>query len=179
MPALKIDTVPSCPVTAFIAFGGNLGSCRETFINARDQLSQRGVVVLVSSPLYITAAVGGPDGQADYLNAVIQVETCLSALQLLELCLEVELEAGRQRNQHWGPRTLDLDLLLYAQLVCDTPRLMLPHPRLHQRRFVLEPLCTLAGAWHHPRLHQSFQYLLQQLPMKPSVNLLELQWEFV
>ena len=176
MSALKIETIPSCPVTAFIAFGGNLGSCRETFVNARDQLMQRGVVVLSSSPLYITSAVGGPSDQPDYLNAVIQVETKLSAVHLLELCLFIELEAGRKRHQHWGPRTLDLDLLLYAQLVCDTPNLILPHPRLHQRRFVLEPLCALAGAWQHPFLHQSFQQLLQQLPVKPSVCLAGVPW---
>ena len=179
MPAQQIEVVPSSPVTAFIAFGGNLGACRKTFIDARNQLRQRGVVVLVSSALYVTEAVGGPDDQPDYLNAVIQVETCLSAIQLLELCLDIELEAGRQRHQHWGPRTLDLDLLLYARLVCDTSRLILPHPRLHQRRFVLEPLCTLTPVGCHPGLHQSFQQLLQQLPMNPSVHLAELQWELV
>lgn len=168
-----------CQVTAFIAIGGNLGPCRDTFIAARRCLTKRGAVVVASSPLYRTQPVGGPSDQADYLNAVLQVETCMSAAALLQLCLAVELEAGRQRQQQWGPRTLDLDLLLYAQLVCNSPDLVLPHPRLHQRRFVLEPLCALAGQCYHPLLGQSFNQILQLLPVDQkdcAVNLIELLW---
>lgn len=169
----------ACQETAFIALGCNLGNCRATFIAARHALAQRGVVVVASSPLYKTQAVGGPADQPDYLNAVLRVETCLGAHELLQLCLAVELEAGRQRQEHWGPRTLDLDLLLYAQLVCNFADLILPHPRLHQRRFVLEPLCVLAGHAQHPTLGLSFNQLLLMLPadqLQQGVHMLDELW---
>ncbi len=162
--------VPPLPVTAFIAFGGNLGNCCDNFIVARQQFDQAGVVVVASSPLYKTKPVGGPAGQPDYLNAVVQVETTCSALQLLELCLRIEDNAGREREQRWGARTLDLDLLLYDNLVCDLAHLVVPHPRLHQRQFVLEPLCVLAGGQIHPTLHSSFAELLQQLLVQDDVD---------
>lgn len=161
---------------AFIAFGANLGPCRQTFEFARQQLIDAGVRIVASSSLYQTAPVGGPPNQQDYLNAVIQVETCLDAEALLRLCLEIEQQSGRQRLQHWGPRTLDLDLLLYGEHLSDTPFLQLPHPRLHQRRFVLEPLCQLAAELTHPRLQQTFSALLSQLPADDGVQCIEEQW---
>jgi len=166
-------------VRAFIAFGGNLGACRATFITARQRLQECGVDVVASSALYNTQAVGGPSGQPDYLNAVVEVVTDLSAMQLLTLCLQLEQEAGRQRLEHWGPRTLDLDLLLFGQLVYASDNLIVPHPRLHQRRFVLQPLCTLIGEQLHPLLHVSFNTLLQRLPndaTQPQVTLSALTW---
>jgi len=167
------------PVQAFIAFGANLGDCRAVFTAARQRLRDCGVEVVGSSGLYITQAVGGPVAQPDYLNAVVEVVTDLSATALLALCLELEQEAGRQRLQHWGPRCLDLDLLLFGNLVCETEHLIVPHPRLHQRRFVLEPLCSLAGEQLHPRLHVSFNDLLQRLlsdSAQSQVKLAELIW---
>ncbi len=164
MSVAPVDTVPSAPVVALIAFGGNLGECREAFVAARKSLDHGGVTVIASSPLYRTEPIGGPKGQPDYLNSVVQVATTLSPLQLLNRCHELEQQAGRQRLEHWGARTLDLDLLIYGQLVCTTPRLILPHPRLHQRRFVLAPLCALVPAWQHPVLRQTFEALLATLP---------------
>lgn len=179
---MSVDTVPSAPVVAFIAFGGNLGDCRQTFVAAREELAQQGVRVIASSPLYCTDPIGGPQGQPDYLNAVVQISTTLSALQLLDRCLKLEQDAGRQRLEPWGARTLDLDLLIYGALVCNTPRLVLPHPRLHLRRFVLAPLCSLVPAWHHPVCHQTFEALLRHLVHRPSevvdggVRVVELTW---
>lgn len=167
------------PGQAFIAFGANMGDCRATFIAARQRLRDCGVEVVRSSELYVTQAVGGPAGQPDYLNAVVEVVTDLSAGALLALCLKLEQEAGRQRLEHWGPRSLDLDLLLLGRLVCETENLVVPHPRLHQRRFVLEPLCHLAGEQLHPLLHVSFNSLLQRLPgdaAQPQVTLSKLTW---
>lgn len=168
MSLRSIDKVPSLAVNALIALGGNLGECRQTFVEARQSLDQEGVTVTASSPLYRTEPVGGPKGQPDYLNAVVEVQTTLSALQLLDRCLELEQAAGRQRLEHWGARTLDLDLLVYDQLVCATPRLVLPHPRLHQRRFVLVPLCALVPTWQHPVFCQTFESLLHNL--SPDVD---------
>lgn len=179
MSLKSINEVPSTPVTALIALGGNLGECRQTFVTARKGLDRDGVSVTASSPLYRTEPVGGPLGQPDYLNAVLKVETTLSALQLLERCFELEQSAGRQRLEHWGARTLDLDLLIYDQLVCATPRLVLPHPLLHQRRFVLAPLCALVPTWQHPVLCQTFESLLNNLPAEvdgATVQLVESSW---
>lgn len=164
-------------VEAYIAFGANLGNCHDTFVQARSALARGGVRVEASSPLYITQAVGGPADQPDYLNAVVRVKTVLSSTALLELCLRLENEGGRQRLQRWGARTLDLDLLLYGRQICDTDELVLPHPRLHLRRFVLEPLCALVPDGVHPVSGSTFARLLQQLPdAEQRVNLSELEW---
>lgn len=179
MSLALIDTVPTAPVVALIAFGGNLGECHEAFVAARKNIDLGGVTVIASSPLYRTEPIGGPKGQPDYLNSVIHVETTLSPLQLLNRCHELERQAGRQRLEHWGARTLDLDLLIYGQLVCSTPGLILPHPRLHQRRFVLAPLCALVPAWQHPVLHKTFAELLAALPsdvVDGAVQCVESTW---
>lgn len=98
------------------------------------------------SPIVETQAIG-PGVQGPYLNAAAEVRTSMSARQLLERCLHIEQLQGRDRNreQRWGPRTLDLDLLMYADVVVDEPGLNIPHPRLHERRFVLEPLSEIAA----------------------------------
>lgn len=171
--------IPESPVDALIAIGGNLGDCREAFVVARNRLQHHGVQVLESSPLYRTKPIGGPADQPDYLNAVLHVSTCLSPLQLLDLCLDLERQAGRKRLEHWGARTLDLDVLSYHHVVCATPRLTLPHPRMHQRRFVLAPLCDLLSSWRHPVLFQTAETLLGRLSVDEavgSVQCIELCW---
>lgn len=126
------------PVRAAIALGSNLGDRRRHLDDAVAFLAGLGDVVAVSS-YYETAPIGGPE-QQDYLNAVAVVVTELPAGRLLEMMLEEERRHGRRRREKWGPRTLDLDLLLYGELVIDEPSLTVPHPRLTERRFVLEPL---------------------------------------
>lgn len=175
----QIEMIPESPVEALIAIGGNLGDCREAFVSARNSLQQHGVQVLESSPLYRTEPIGGPADQPDYLNAVLRVATGLSPIQLLDLCLDLEQLAGRQRLEHWGARTLDLDVLSYYHVVCATPRLTLPHPRMHLRRFVLAPLCDLLSSWQHPVLHQTAESLLNNLSIDiadGSVQRIELSW---
>lgn len=95
--------------------------------------------ILTGSSIWETAPVGGPQ-QGEYLNAVVAMRTVLGPWPLLEGCLEIERAAGRERRERWGPRVLDLDLLLYAEVVIDLPGLRVPHPRMHERRFVLAPL---------------------------------------
>lgn len=175
----QIERVPSADVEALVAIGGNLGDCRHAFNMARERLNQHGVQVLASSPLYRTKPIGGPADQPDYLNAVLRVTTRLSPLQLLDLCLELERQAGRQRLERWGARTLDLDLLSYHHLVCATPHLSLPHPRMHQRRFVLAPLCDLLSSWQHPILRETAETLLSHLSAEATddaVQCIELSW---
>ena len=100
--------------------------------------------VVAVSPVYETAPIGGPDGQGPYLNAVVELRTRRSPRELLALCQRLEVEAGRERTQRWGPRTLDVDVLLVGDLRVDEDDLVVPHPRMWERRFVLAPLADLA-----------------------------------
>lgn len=132
------------PVVAYIALGANLGDARETVRLAMAGLDRLPETRLLrTSSLYLTAPVGLLD-QPDFINAVAAVETTLPAADLLQALLEAEHQQGRVRSIANAPRTLDLDILLYCDLVLDTPALTLPHPRLHLRAFVLEPLAEIA-----------------------------------
>ena len=125
-------------VRAAVGLGSNLGDRQRHIAEAIGALSELGSLVSVSA-LYESAPVGGPD-QGPYLNAVAVLETELSARQLLGGCLDIEAAHGRERRERWGPRTLDLDVLLYGDSTIDDDGLSVPHPRLHERRFVLAPL---------------------------------------
>ena len=135
--------------TAFIALGANLGEAEATLRGALAALRGLGEVRGVSA-LYRTAPVGGPPGQPDYLNAVAELETALSAPDLLAALHTIEAQAGRTREVRWGARTLDLDLIVYGDLTSDDPALTLPHPRAWDRAFVLAPLSDLAPYLAHP-----------------------------
>jgi 2-amino-4-hydroxy-6-hydroxymethyldihydropteridine diphosphokinase len=128
--------------TAYLALGSNLGDRLATLQRAVDLLGARpGIAVRRSSRVYETEPVGPP--QPRYLNAVIEVRTELEPRELLEACLDVETELGRVRGERWGPRTLDVDVLTYEDRRVDEPGLVVPHPRMHERAFVLVPLLEL------------------------------------
>ncbi len=129
--------------TAFIAFGSNLGNRLEHLQAGKQELEAQAGIVSAQSRVFETEPVGGPDHQGAYLNAVVQLETGLSAHDLLGVLLGIERSRGRERRERWGPRTLDLDVLLYGDQIIDTPDLTVPHPRLFERAFVLEPLSDL------------------------------------
>lgn len=128
---------------AYLSLGANLGDREGNLTAGLERLAQAGVTVSRVSSLYETAPVGGPP-QPPYLNLVAEVETDLPPRALLRLCLAIEAELGRERTEHWGPRTLDMDLLLYEGVTSDDPELTLPHPRLAERQFVLVPLAEIA-----------------------------------
>ena len=129
---------------AYVALGGNLGHPAEQMQRALDALAQHPQVTSVSrSGFYRTAPVGY-DNQPDFINAVARVETSLPAMNLLQLLFALEHEGGRERSFANAPRTLDLDLLLYDDLVSTDPVMTLPHPRMHERAFVLRPLAEIA-----------------------------------
>jgi 2-amino-4-hydroxy-6-hydroxymethyldihydropteridine diphosphokinase len=130
------------PVGAVLGLGSNLGDRLANLQEALDRLSRvPGLRVTGTSRVYETDPVGPP--QPDYLNAVVRVETTLSPKRLLEACLGVEREMGRERRERWGPRNIDLDLLIFGREEIDQPGLTVPHPRMHERPFVLIPLLEL------------------------------------
>jgi 2-amino-4-hydroxy-6-hydroxymethyldihydropteridine diphosphokinase len=128
---------------AYLGLGSNLGDRVALLQGAVDGLAATGgITVAAISPVYETEPVGGP-AQPDYLNAVVGVDTDLSPRQLLEVAQRLEREAGRVRDEQWGPRTLDVDVLLVGEEQVDEPDLVVPHPRLYERAFVMVPLSDL------------------------------------
>ncbi|MCC7078150.1 MAG: 2-amino-4-hydroxy-6-hydroxymethyldihydropteridine diphosphokinase [Acidimicrobiia bacterium] len=125
-----------------IGLGSNIGDRLTHLQGAVDALREAGVTVRGVSAVYETAPVGGPE-QGPYLNAVVRVETDLAPHHLLDLAQRIEAHAGRVRSVRWGPRPLDVDLLRGGDLALDDPDLMLPHPRMWERAFVLVPLADL------------------------------------
>ncbi len=131
---------------AYLAFGGNIGEVKPRILAAWEMLGQSPIISLAArSQLYRTAPVGGPPGQSDYINAACRVRTTASARELLQLCLQIESEFGRQRAVRWSARTLDIDLLLYGGQCISEPGLIVPHPRLRERLFALVPLADVAA----------------------------------
>jgi 2-amino-4-hydroxy-6-hydroxymethyldihydropteridine diphosphokinase len=127
-------------VRAYLGLGSNLGDRRAHLRGAVAAIPD----VVAVSPVYETDPVGGPPGQSPYLNLVVALETDLSPRELLELAGSLEEGAGRVRGERDGPRTLDVDVLLVGHLTVDEPDLVVPHPRMWERRFVLAPLADLA-----------------------------------
>ena len=150
--------------TAYIAIGSNMGDRASLIGLAVDRLrALPGVESVALSSLHETAPVGGPAGQDDYLNAAARLQTSLTAHELLECLLEIERGLGRVRDQRWSSRLIDLDLLLYDDAVIDEPGLTVPHPRMHQRKFVLWPLIEIGATALHPVLKKTASELFQEL----------------
>ncbi len=132
-----------------IALGSNMGNSAKILAGAIDILAKTPSIVLQGrSSLYQTKAVGPP--QPDYLNGCAVVQTEMPPQQLLDTLLAIEQKFGRVRRERWGPRSLDLDLLLYDDLIWNTPTLQIPHPRMRERAFVLVPLVEIAPDWVEP-----------------------------
>ncbi|MGA1625285.1 MAG: 2-amino-4-hydroxy-6-hydroxymethyldihydropteridine diphosphokinase [Prochlorothrix sp.] len=160
MPKFSIDR--SAPAQAAIALGSNLGDSAQILRHALDRIDRTpGLRLVAASSLYQTQPIGPP--QPDYLNACAWVHTTLDPLPLLEALLDIEQQFGRVRRERWGPRLLDLDLLLYDDRILTLPQLELPHPRMVDRAFVLVPLAEIAPHWQDPRSGQTIAHLVQQV----------------
>ena len=144
--------------TAYLALGSNLGDKEANLRRALELVQQRGVEVVKTSGFICTEPYGVTD-QPQFLNGVCEVRTSLEPLELLQTLLEIEQEMGRVRLRHWGERNIDLDLLLYEDVVMDTPELILPHPDMQNRDFVLLPLAEIAPELVHPILQKSIEEL--------------------
>lgn len=150
--------------TAYIALGSNLGDRWETLRAAVRRLrAEPGLRVIDSSQFYETAPLNCPPGSGAFLNAVVAVETDRSPEDLLQLLLSIERQFGRIRIEPNAPRTLDLDLILYGDHVVNTPGLVLPHPRMHERDFVLAPLADLVGSVGRDAVHPVLKKTAQEL----------------
>ena len=147
---------------AYIALGSNLGDKEKNLRRALLLLTQQGVEVVRVSSFLSTEPYGVTD-QPQFLNAVACVRTSLAPLALLDVLLATELAMGRVRLRHWGERNIDLDLLLYEDVVLDTPRLHLPHPDMQNRDFVLLPLAEIAPELKHPTLQKTIWELKKDL----------------
>lgn len=147
---------------AYIALGSNLGDKEKNLRRALLLLTQQGVEVVRVSRFLSTEPYGVTD-QPQFLNAVACVRTSLAPLALLDVLLATELAMGRVRLRHWGERNIDLDLLLYEDVVLDMPRLHLPHPDMQNRDFVLLPLAEIAPELKHPTLQKTIWELKENL----------------
>ena len=148
--------------TSYLALGSNVGERLEQMRSALKLLGAAGVTIVTESPVYQNRAIGM--GVADpFLNAVVEVQTELGPEGLLDVCLAVENKLGRVRTGGWSPRTIDIDVMTFGQTSIDTERLQLPHPRIAERDFVLQPLADIAPELELFR--QPIKALLERLPL--------------
>jgi len=149
-------------VKCAIALGSNLGDSKQILNQALEMLSQTSGIELIShSSWYETVPVGPP--QPNYLNGCAVVKTLLAPEDLLQTLLKIEQQFGRIRQERWGPRILDLDILLYDDLNLAMPTLTVPHPRMKERAFVLVPLAEIAADWIEPISQQTIFQLCQKI----------------
>ena len=150
-------------VEAYLGLGSNLGDREQNLASAVSMLDERLAAPVVLSSVYETKPWGYTD-QPDFLNLVCRVDTALTPDDLLGLAQEIERLLGRKPTFRYGPRVIDVDILLYGDKVIDTPELRVPHPRLSERAFALAPLAELAPELRHPELGVSIRELLERLP---------------
>lgn len=156
----------------YLLLGSNLGDRVAILAKALMQLEASAGQLKAQSSLYETAAWGKTD-QAPFLNQVVEINTALSPEELLAQVLTIEKSLGRNREEKWAPRTIDIDILYYEHFIMNTPELTLPHPYLHERRFTLVPLAEIAPLFMHPLFKKNNLQLLEECPDQLQVSIYE------
>ncbi len=154
---------------AYLLIGGNIGNRMANLQATREAIAAQAGQLKGISDVYETAA-WGMENQPPFLNQALELETALQPKELLDVLLQVEKSLGRERDQKWGPRLIDIDILLYNDDVIAEEGLRIPHPQMPYRRFVLQPLVQIAGDKIHPLLHQSIYEMLLHCPDSLEVN---------
>lgn len=153
--------------TAYLGLGSNLGDrlamLRAAVAALESQSAVNLDVPIDAASIYESASMGGPTGQPDFFNTVLRVRTTLTPFELLDLVLGIESALGRVRGPHWGSRLIDIDLLLFGEAIVNHPRLVVPHPRMHERGFVMEPLRELAPGAVYPVLGMTIDELAARI----------------
>lgn len=146
----------------FIAFGSNIGDRKTNIEKSLRMLEEKNIKILSTSSFYITEPYGYTD-QPEFLNGVAKIKTEFTPRELLYILLDIEFKLGRERKIRWGPRTIDLDILFYDGLIVNEKDLVIPHPDLHNRRFVLDPLNEIAPEFIHPVFGKNIRELYCKL----------------
>lgn len=152
-------------VTAYIGLGSNIGDRKENLDNAIELLDKEREIEVIAISSYINTSPVGYYDQPDFLNAAVGIKTTLSASALLGVCNNIEKYLKRERIIHWGPRTIDLDILLFSDSIINDDILIIPHPRMHEREFVLKPLNEIAPQAFHPVLEKPVSDLYRELKL--------------
>jgi 2-amino-4-hydroxy-6-hydroxymethyldihydropteridine diphosphokinase len=156
-------------ITAYVALGANLGDREHNIRSALAKLAEiDDVTVERVSSLIENPAVGMPVDSPPFLNAAAQIKTTLGSHALLHQLLAIERDLGRHRRRKWEPRTIDIDLLLFGDQIISSQELVVPHPLMHERRFVLEPMAEIAAEAVHPVLQMTMAGLLADLNSRPA-----------
>ncbi|MDB5232094.1 MAG: folK [Chitinophagaceae bacterium] len=149
--------------SAYLLIGGNIGNRLDNLVKAGDLIEAVCGSILQQSSVYETAAWGNTN-QPSFFNQALHIHSFHSPEELIARTLNIELEMGRERNEMMGPRTIDIDILFYNQIVLETKLITIPHPRLHLRNFVLIPLNEIAAGYVHPVFKKTIQELLNECP---------------
>ncbi|EPY2304438.1 2-amino-4-hydroxy-6-hydroxymethyldihydropteridine diphosphokinase [Clostridium sporogenes] len=151
--------------TAYVAFGSNIGEKENYIKRALEKIEERDIKIIKVSPIYETEPYGVLD-QDSFLNGVVRIETNLTPEDLIKELLLIEKQLDRVRERRWGPRTIDLDIIFYDDLIINKNNLIIPHKDMENREFVLKPLCDIDENFIHPVLKKSVRQLYDELKLK-------------